>query len=182
MLVVRKEQLRALADLDWARFEQQAVEHCRQAFPAICDSLGEDATKQQVHLGLRQAKGHGFESAADLLGYLNLVFTFGPDFQERPWASEVLRDRSFAPSVRIGLLTDYALDELKGPAAQPDEREPEPAEDLSDDEPIPADPFAAWEEAPPAPVPPDPAPLPPSGSALPPRPPDFVRSDEHFAW
>lgn len=180
MLVVRQAQLAVLEEANWNRFLDTAYEHCRECFPAACHSIGDEATRYYVRAGIDRAKSFRLKSSADLLGYLNLVFTFGLDFDQLPWAAEILYDPTYLPNVRISMLTDRALVELEAPSRASEESMAEDEEEPA--EPANLDPFADWEEAPPVPTPPAPALQPPGESCVPPPPPDLIRHDEHFRW
>jgi hypothetical protein len=178
MLTIRKAQVALLAEANWRAFRDRAYRHCQEYFPRTCQLLGEEGVWSYVDTGLQKAGSLGFETRRDLLRYLNLVFTFGPDFHELPWAVSILADDSFSAPVRIHILIEAAIDKLREPVAAAEEQAPL-SEPYSADG---GDAFAGWEEAPPAPVP-APAPLqPPGETALPPAPPNLFRMDDHYAW
>jgi hypothetical protein len=172
MLVIRTVQMDVLRQARWREFTNAAIRHCRQHFPEMCAWLGEQDTPATVSAALQQAAAYGFEDARDLLKFLNLTFTFGPQFDQLPWAEEILTDPDYLPGTRIDVLTAAAIQELTPPAA-------EDALPDGDVEPEHAGGFDGWTPVAPAPVPPPVALLPAND---PPPPPDLFRMDEHFAW
>jgi hypothetical protein len=94
MLVIRREQMKALSAPKLKAFEDRMLLHLRKFFPGECDALGEEKTRAVIRYGIDRAQGHGFKSGRDISRYLNLIFTFGHDFDKDPdlaWASETLR-------------------------------------------------------------------------------------------
>jgi hypothetical protein len=99
-LVIRAEQIEALARPGLERFVRVAVEHVRTHFAALAASLGEPEVERGVRHALARARHHGFETERDLLGFVTLAFVFGKDFDtdpEHPWAAEILASREPAP-------------------------------------------------------------------------------------
>ena len=177
-MVIRKLQMDLMAEANRRAFQRRALRHCQDCFPWASALLGDTGVRSYVETGLQKAAAFGFDSEPDPLKYLNLVFTFGPDFDQLPWAAEILADHSFAAPVRIAILTDTALDELRdSPGAE--EEETPPAEADSEDS---RDAFAGWPETPPAPLPAAAVLQPPGETALPPAPPDLFRMDQHYDW
>lgn len=109
MWTIRREQLLAMGGLRLEDFEVRALAHVRKFFPEPCRSLGERGTRDLVRRGIERARGYGFTSERDLCKYLNLIFTFGEEFDTRlPWAASILR-LGGAPSRRMARLYERAL-------------------------------------------------------------------------
>jgi hypothetical protein len=93
MLVIREPQLRVLEIAQAKSFEGRLAAHCRRFFPRAANALGEQLA-DAVREAFERAKSHGFARERDICKYLNLVFTFGRDFDRSPltaWAKPLLR-------------------------------------------------------------------------------------------
>ena len=104
--------MEALEQANWHAFVRSAYRHCQECFPKTCDLVGEQGVWAYVHDGLRRAQAYGFSTAPELLKYLTLMFTVGPDFDRLSWAAEILSDPQYIPCVRIGILIETAMNEL----------------------------------------------------------------------
>ena len=183
MLVIREAQMRALAEANWRAFENMACRHCWECHPVPCEAIGEDGVWSYVWTGLSKARAYGFEKAPDLLLFLSLMLTAGPDFDETAWAQEILRDPEYSPSVRAWYLRDEAMRQLNGLEEPPAEGTAQTsgaaaAEAASE----PKAPENGWPEWPPEPVPPPVVLEPPQESCLPFTIPEFLRQDPHYDW
>ncbi len=93
-LVIRRAQLDAFADVALRRFEERAAEHVRRFFPDDAEALGDGDLRAVVRHGVARARGYDITRERDVYRYLNLMFTFGRDFdvdRRLPWAGEALR-------------------------------------------------------------------------------------------
>lgn len=84
MLQIRPEQLAVLDAEVAGRFERQIVAQLRTFFPFQCANLGADGVYDAVRLGIERAKTWGFATEGDITKYVNLMFTFGRDFDIDP--------------------------------------------------------------------------------------------------
>ena len=81
-------------------FEQSLAEHCRRFFPRISSALG-DNLPSSILEAIGRGRAHGFDTQRDLCKYINLVFTFGRDFDRSslfPWASRICRSALPGPA------------------------------------------------------------------------------------
>ena len=112
MLRIRREQLAALEQAVIEAFEEKAVKHLRAQFSEECDALGEEQTLAVVRHGIQRAESYGIRGGKMVLGYLELTFQFGADFDTDPafpWAGRILQDEAIAgPGVRMDRLSDVA--------------------------------------------------------------------------
>lgn len=91
-LQIREAQLDALAARSRGDFVTRALAHLRRFFPAQCDALGEAKTRELLALGVARATRHGFVTEVEVCKYLNLMFSFGRDFDtQQIWARTLLR-------------------------------------------------------------------------------------------
>ncbi len=108
MLLIRKEQMDVLRANMLKQFENLMVSHLKKYFPKKCEVLEEDGLRKTIRYGIEQAKLYGIVIESDVSLYLNLMFTFGKDFDKSesyPWAPEILKNEDFGgPRQRIKLL------------------------------------------------------------------------------
>jgi len=114
MLVIRRQQMNILSWKIRKAFEDRMVLHLKEFFPDQCEMLGEKGTLAAIRQGMERAEIHGLGTESDLAKYLNVMFTFGRDFDkdpELPWASAILNARDgSAPSKRLARLYQTAID------------------------------------------------------------------------
>ena len=71
----------------WSAFRQ----HLGKFFPAACAALGEEQVRRVVRYGIERAASHGVTRERGVCAWVDLMFTFGRDFDrdpDLPWASE----------------------------------------------------------------------------------------------
>lgn len=91
MLVIRAEQMAALARASTQQFEDQLVAHLLKWFPDECRVLGLEDVRRVIQEGTRKAARYGLELQRDLCRYIDLMFLLGMDFDTAlPWAHELL--------------------------------------------------------------------------------------------
>lgn len=111
MLKLREEQMLVLARASQQAFEDRALAHVHQYFTSRCEVLGTEGVREALQHGIERARSYGFTSERNLCKYLNLMFTFGLNFDldpELPWAAELL-GLGGAPSRRMARLYETAL-------------------------------------------------------------------------
>ncbi len=156
MLVIRPEQMKAFADAGHRQFAADACHHCRLRHPDICISWDDGELHAIVDNGLRRARSYGFETAADLIRFLDLAMTQGVDFDESDWAAPILSLRQYLPKARLDLLFRTVAARAEESAA------PAP--------PPPAIRDVSWPQPEPQPVPPAPVQPPLDANSTPPPP------------
>jgi hypothetical protein len=109
MLVIRRAQMEVFEAAARELFVRRMVAHAWKHFEAQCRSLGDERVAEAVSLGLERARRYGFQSRQAIGNYLNLMFTFGRDFDTDPacrWAYGWLNAEG-PPEQRMAAL--YAL-------------------------------------------------------------------------
>jgi hypothetical protein len=94
-MVIRQEQMSALAKGGATAFEDRMVVHLNKCFPGRCQKLPEVQVRETIRLGIDRAAGYGVSTERDVCKYIDLMMVFGRDFDERadlPWASRILND------------------------------------------------------------------------------------------
>jgi hypothetical protein len=114
MLIIREQQMQALAR---AVLPEWITNHLKQFFRHECAALGDAELSQRVNNGIERATSHGFETQVQISQYLDLIFTFGPDFdtdKALSWPAPILADRTLPPALRIQRLLDAGSHHLTG--------------------------------------------------------------------
>jgi len=110
MIVIRDEQIRAMARPMMDRFERRAAKHVETYFLDQARSLGPDALLAGLRECIARAATWGLATERDLLQFITLAFTFGRHFDADPafpWAARILGDAQRA--TRMGRLQVHAL-------------------------------------------------------------------------
>jgi hypothetical protein len=97
MLRIRKEQMDAFKEYMLKQFEDKMVIHLNKYFAGPCGELGEEGVREAIHHGVNQAETYGIVVEYDVSRYINLMFTFGRDFDKDPtlsWAASILNDQN----------------------------------------------------------------------------------------
>ena len=111
MLIIRDEQIEALSQYMQNRFEDRMVTHLNRYFHDACETLGEDLLRQTIRYGIIKAKMFSFHIENDVSRYLNLMFTFGRDFDTDPdlrWAAQILKNDDLISTHKMDVLYDEA--------------------------------------------------------------------------
>lgn len=110
MLVIREDQMRVLGEYRERAFIARAMRHLELGFPARCADLGSDEVRRSVTIAIRKAREYGLPREVDILRYLNLMYTFGFDFDTLPWANQVLTDVTISPHPKMEELMENAFE------------------------------------------------------------------------
>jgi hypothetical protein len=91
-------------------FDDRVAEHLHEFFPEQCQHLGADGLKQAIDYGIGRAASYGLETERDIGTFLELMFTFGVDFDTQlSWATAILNDAAVQdPSHKIEALFQEA--------------------------------------------------------------------------
>src|SRR4051794_30440334 len=94
MFIVRGNQFDAMAR---ASLPEWLESHLRKHFGEQCEQLGEARLRKEILHGMERAWSHGFRSGVHTARYLDLMFTFGRDFDQNDtlgWPPVVFHDAS----------------------------------------------------------------------------------------
>ena len=109
MLVISSEQMEILKDYMGKRFENQMVTHVKNYFPDDCRSIGQEKLREVIAYGLVQAEEYGIALEYDVSRYINLMFTFGRDYDiNLPWAAVILGDKRLSGPAKMDQLYEEA--------------------------------------------------------------------------
>jgi hypothetical protein len=112
MLVLRKEQLEALAQAPQKSFENSMLGFIQQHFPKHYELLGDGGARRVAQLGGERSREYRLETGRDVSLYISLMIMLGSDFDtdcQLPWASEILGDKSI-------INQSYRIEQLYGAA------------------------------------------------------------------
>jgi len=125
VLYIRSSQIKTFREQLRRRFEERMVRHLHTYFPEQCAALGDEGTREAIGHGIDRAQAHGIVTERDVCRYLNVMFTFGRDFDSDPrcpWAARILDDTARPhPSERMDALYDEAIH--RSPEAPPEPME-----------------------------------------------------------
>jgi hypothetical protein len=122
MLTMRQEQVEAFRQHHLQKFEDEMVEHLKGFAPEFCEIRGEACMRRVIGLGIDRAQLYGFTNRGPVRFYIELMLTFGSDFDtdfQLPWVGEILRQpESGNQAIRaerlFGRLNHYA-EQVFGP-------------------------------------------------------------------
>jgi hypothetical protein len=93
MLTIRKEQMAVFNEAVVRKFEDEMAEHCHAFAPQLCEEAGCANVATAVRKGLKNAERYGFSMRGPLRFYIEMMLTFGSDFDtdpQLPWVAEEL--------------------------------------------------------------------------------------------
>ena len=107
MLIIRKEQMRIFREYMVGLFEDRMVSHLKKYFSDEFSLLGEEKVRNTIRYGIDRAKTYGIEIEYDVSRYINMMFTFGRDFDKNRdllWAAEILRNKDQLGTQKMTML------------------------------------------------------------------------------
>jgi len=107
MLLIRNEQMEVLKSCNLRQFEDLMVDHLNRYYPQKCKTLGDKVVRETIQYGIEKANTYTIHIEYDVSRYINLVFTFGRDFdtdENLPWASDILNDEDSISTHKMDLL------------------------------------------------------------------------------
>ena len=96
MLIVRAEQMQVFEVQAAREFEDQMVAHVQTFAPRLSEVVGEEAVRETVKRGVRQARRYGFTNRGPVRFYIESMVSLGSDFDtdpQLPGVPEILEDR-----------------------------------------------------------------------------------------
>jgi hypothetical protein len=102
VLIIRAEQMAALAEALEARFEQDLVDLLRRDGAPALAGLPDAEWRAAIHEGRLEARRQGFASRDDARAFLHCVGRHGRGFyRDQAWAAEILADPSLSPAHKL---------------------------------------------------------------------------------
>jgi hypothetical protein len=116
MFTIREEQFAAFRSANLKHYEDQMFAHLKKYFPKQCDAQSEMATREGIQFGIERAAVYGIVSRCDVCMFIEVMFTFGHDFDRNPkysWAANILINQTITdPSVKIRELYHMAISKV----------------------------------------------------------------------
>ncbi|MEM7155651.1 MAG: hypothetical protein AAF799_22570 [Myxococcota bacterium] len=91
MLTFRPRQLEDLSHNLKLDFEVRLRDHLRRAFPGPVRRMSREALDEFVRGGVTRALEYGLTTERDACKLVSAMFVLGRDFDQQPWAREILR-------------------------------------------------------------------------------------------
>jgi hypothetical protein len=107
VLIIRAEQMAALAAPHRERFVQKTLATLAKLFPGDPRLPDDAAMRAQVNAGMVRAEGYGLGRDREVGLFLVLVHDLGLGFEERPnrrWIGEILRDAGLDEQAKMDLV------------------------------------------------------------------------------
>ena len=95
MLTIQNEQFETLTEEAREDFMRRLVQHVDRYFPRVTARLGAPQTRAAVQAAWEMSLRHGFETEYGVCQFTNLVFTFGGEVEQEPWAADILRQGNY---------------------------------------------------------------------------------------
>ena len=94
MPVIRNSQLNRMQESVDDRFVHRTVERVKEAHTLDAEGLDDAVLRERVRIGIARARLHRFTWESSITGFVYLMFTVSPDFDERPAFRKILEDES----------------------------------------------------------------------------------------
>lgn len=104
MLVVRQDQMDALAEFQAREFEKRMLHNLGVKFPRQCAKLGEPTVREMIREGVARSASYDITAERDVSRFIELMFIIRRDFdraEETAWSRPMLEDRAFEPDARL---------------------------------------------------------------------------------
>ncbi len=116
MIIIRNAQKKALAIPALSLYRKNLEAHLIKHFKEQCDKLGKEGVSDAIGHAFEHAEKYNITSGKELCLYVNLMFTFGRNFdndKELTWARPFFEESGyFATPGTLKKLYRYALDNI----------------------------------------------------------------------
>jgi hypothetical protein len=114
MLVIRREQMEALAQATMQHFVRGRVRHLETHFGRHLTGHGLTGPRLEaaVQSGIADAQRYGVVFEHDIARYLEFVALLGPAFDEDPvndWAEDILQRDDLDGTAKVNRISDYLI-------------------------------------------------------------------------
>jgi len=114
MLAIRQEQLIALEEACWRHFIEELVGYCQELDPQLYIMAGEENVRMAVRLAVQRGRHCGLTLRGPLRFYVEMVLSFGLDFESDPllpwargWLSKSSSDEMDSATELYERMTNY---------------------------------------------------------------------------
>jgi hypothetical protein len=84
--------MRIFQDSVEQRFVERTVQHIKEAQTLDAEGIDDASLKEMVKYGIDRARAHNLTWESSITGFVYLMFTVAPDFDERPAFRKILDD------------------------------------------------------------------------------------------
>lgn len=109
MLMIRDEQMKALADRRRRGFEDAMADYVRAKFFPAQYAASDESSRAFVRESVRLGKAFGIEQAYDLRRFIEFRAEYGENFHRLEWAAPILNDATLSPCGKMERIDDYSL-------------------------------------------------------------------------
>ena len=103
MLVIRKDQIKALQEAAELAFVDDLIEQLRYEY-SVFNGRPLAEQRAMVRNGLQRARQYGIEGKVSLRGFLRFMCDIAPNFDEHPAFSEILQNNDIHPTRKISMI------------------------------------------------------------------------------
>ncbi|MCC6539464.1 MAG: hypothetical protein IT162_18070 [Bryobacterales bacterium] len=104
MITVRRESIDSLQQDRLGQANDELADYAQARFPKIFTPAHRDRTLQLVKKLRARAARHGVTREDNVANYLDLATMYGLDFDQAPWAADVLNNPKLAGPDKISVL------------------------------------------------------------------------------
>lgn len=113
MLTIKKSQMQVFQKIALSKFCDEMRAHLRKRYAKQLYNMGNKTQQLKwIEKTIEEAKHHHIIIKGDLVRYLNVAIIFGKNFDQLPWAKNILNN-NLDSSTRTRMLVDAVDDELK---------------------------------------------------------------------
>ncbi len=119
MLIIRKQQMDALAATMGRRFRETLKMHLRQDLREETGSLSDEMLLRRMDAAIARARQHGLSSERDLALFVDLDFTLGQNFENQRnemWIKRILTQKETAAAAKMDLIYQRLAAQQTAPA------------------------------------------------------------------
>jgi hypothetical protein len=117
MLKIRAAQMSSLLDARLGYVAETLRPYLRHHHANATAGFDDDQLAQRIRVGLRRARGWGFETMFGLGLFVALMFEVAPDFDTDPKIRDLLGDQSWPLDARLDAVGDALTDDEWGQVA-----------------------------------------------------------------
>lgn len=107
---IRKDLYDHYLQQDEEEFVDLIIEHLKTESPELVANLPDVSFREMIANGLAKARSYGLNIDEHLIGFVSIMFTIAPNFDENAEIHKVLTDQSIAVDDRFKALFEKTLD------------------------------------------------------------------------
>ena len=108
MLTIRQDQMDSFEAVLLESFITKLMEHLDKKFPDEVKEIKKDF-RLDCKEGVEKARSYGIGAKEGIMSYMEIRLQCGSDFDQKPWAHNILTDSSLFPSEKILVLEEASM-------------------------------------------------------------------------